>query len=445
MASYDFKTITHSIPSGATNFVSTLYPYGITASGKAFGLYTDSYNSGPTLIFNGIFSYENGSFSNITYRPPSDIRPQLYPNDRTSYFSGINDQGDIVGSYDSLSHPRGFINSHGESAPIEYPGATVTFLNGITNSGEIFGSYYLGANPSASHEFIYANEAFSTVEYPGAISTNIKSVNSSGDIVGYYTNNSGGTHSFFDDNGIFSTIDFPGSVRSAAAGINSLGQIVGTYTDSSQQSHGFFLSDDAYSNFDYPGASNISVSGISDGGQILGSYTDTAGSHTFIASPQPLLNASYRFFDTATGGHFYTTSVAEKAQIQAILPTYKYEGVGWSTPNNGADTIDVFRFFDTATKDHFYTTSAAERDQILNTLPTYQFEGVAFQAYASADTAGTGAVTLERFFNTVAKVHHFAANAQEAYAINHGSAGVGWVDEGPAFTVHTPTDGMLYA
>jgi hypothetical protein len=155
------------------------------------------------------------------------------------------------------------------------------------------------------------------------------------------------------------------------------------------------------------------------------------------------LNAVYRFFDTNTGDHFYTTSAAEQQQILRTLPSYHYEGVAWATPDKGPGTEDVFRFYDTATGDHFYTDSAAERDQILKTLPSYHYEGVAFEAYADPSVAG--ADTLERFYNTTTHVHHYAANAQEANAINHGSAGAGWVDEGPAFTVHTPTDGMLYA
>jgi hypothetical protein len=163
------------------------------------------------------------------------------------------------------------------------------------------------------------------------------------------------------------------------------------------------------------------------------------------AHPPAHITAVYRFFDTATGDHFYTLSTAEKNQIQATLPTYNYEGVGWATPDKGADTIDVFRFYDTNTHQHFFTVSAAERDQVIKTLPTYQYEGVAFEAYASPAAAGSGAVTLERFFNTNTGLHHYAANADEAFAINHGSAGPGWIDEGKAFTVHVPTDGMLFA
>jgi hypothetical protein len=157
------------------------------------------------------------------------------------------------------------------------------------------------------------------------------------------------------------------------------------------------------------------------------------------------LNPVYRFFDTHTGDHFYTISAVEKAQIQQTLPRYNYEGASWATPDKGAGTTDVFRFFDTGTNTHFFTTDVGERDQIVKTLPNYHYEGVAFEAYASPSDAGSGGLTLERFFNTQTGQHHFAGNAEEATGINHGAAGPGWVDEGAGFTVHVPTDGMLHA
>ena len=154
------------------------------------------------------------------------------------------------------------------------------------------------------------------------------------------------------------------------------------------------------------------------------------------------LHEVYRFFDTKTGDHFYSTSAAEKTNAIANIPTYQYEGAQWSTPEKGAETIDVFRFYDTVHGTHFLTTNAAERDSIIKNQPTYNYEGVAFEAYADAGVAG--GLTLERFYNTVTGNHHYSASAGETYGINHGSAGANWIDEGPGFTVHTPTDAMLH-
>jgi V8-like Glu-specific endopeptidase len=141
----------------------------------------------------------------------------------------------------------------------------------------------------------------------------------------------------------------------------------------------------------------------------------------------------YRFYDTATGDHFYTTSPGEKAQIQASLPTYRYEGAGWASPDAGAGTTDVYRFYDTASGTHFFTTSAAERDTIVRTLSNYRYEGVAFQAYT--DTSAPGTFALERFYNTQNGQHHYAT-PQEAAQMLQGSAGPAWIDEGKAFVVH---------
>jgi hypothetical protein len=150
--------------------------------------------------------------------------------------------------------------------------------------------------------------------------------------------------------------------------------------------------------------------------------------------PAHVISRVERFFDSATGDHFYTLSVAEADQIRATLPTYHDEGAPWGTPDKGSDTIDVFRFFDVATGAHFLTTSTAERDQVMATLPSYHFEGVGFQAYTAP---GEGTLTLERFFNTQSHLHHYAASPAEIASILSGGAGPGWVDEGPGFIVHT--------
>jgi len=155
------------------------------------------------------------------------------------------------------------------------------------------------------------------------------------------------------------------------------------------------------------------------------------------------LNDIYRFFDTITGDHFYTTSSVEKSQIQGTIPAFNYEGSPWSTPDAGADTHDVFRFFDTKTGTHFFTDSVNERDTVIATIPSYKYEGVAFEAYN--DAGGVGRITLERFYNTQTGQHHFAGNTEEAASINQGQQGLGWIDEGKAFTVHVPTDGILHA
>jgi hypothetical protein len=150
-------------------------------------------------------------------------------------------------------------------------------------------------------------------------------------------------------------------------------------------------------------------------------------------------DAVFRFYDTKSQDHFYTTGVTEKLNIMATLPHYKYEGVAWGVPHESSETIDVFRFYDHRSTEHFFTTSVEERDLVIKTQPTYQYEGVAFQAFA--DAHGEGRVTLDRFYNTESGVHHYSAGSGETEWIK--AAGTGWLYEGHGFTVTAPTDYLL--
>jgi VCBS repeat-containing protein len=149
---------------------------------------------------------------------------------------------------------------------------------------------------------------------------------------------------------------------------------------------------------------------------------------------------TFRFFDTKSGGHFFTASADEAAQVRASMPSFTQEGIAWTTPDKGTDTVDVFRFYDTKTGDHFFTADVSERDGIIQSGSSYHYEGVAFEAFASEGGNGTAAV--ERFFNVQTGQHHYAL-AEEADGIRHGSAGGGWVDEGKAFVVQVAPHDLM--
>lgn len=150
------------------------------------------------------------------------------------------------------------------------------------------------------------------------------------------------------------------------------------------------------------------------------------------------LSETYRFYNATSQDHFFTNSAAERDQLLLGASGYRYEGVAWETPADGLGTVDVFRFYDTQNGTHFYTASTTERDQLLASAPSFHLEGVAFQAYADPAVAGTGAETVERFYNTGSGAHTFTADPGEIAAIRGGQAGANWVDEGQAFTVHAP-------
>ncbi len=95
----------------------------------------------------------------------------------------------------------------------------------------------------------------------------------------------------------------------------------------------------------------------------------------------------FRFFNTETGGHFFTMSTAERDAVRASTPSYRFEGVGFAAfdqPDAAEGIAPVFRFFNTETGGHFFTISETERDAVLDGAPSYRFEGVGFYAFPAS-------------------------------------------------------------
>lgn len=99
---------------------------------------------------------------------------------------------------------------------------------------------------------------------------------------------------------------------------------------------------------------------------------------TGTPEPKPV----YRFFNQDTGVHLYTISEAEKTSIMKNLANFNFEGeafYAYETQIEG--TIPVYRFYDSTIGTHLYTTSSVEREFVKNNLPNYTPEGIAYYAY----------------------------------------------------------------
>jgi probable HAF family extracellular repeat protein len=121
---------------------------------------------------------------------------------------------------------------------IDIPSSSGTFPFGINNRGQIVGTY---SDDRGTHGFLEEGEEFLPLDvpFPDALSTQASGINNPGQIVGFYRDSSG-HHGFLYDKGVFTTIDvpFPGASSTQASGINERGQIVGTYSDD-RGTHGF--------------------------------------------------------------------------------------------------------------------------------------------------------------------------------------------------------------
>lgn len=139
----------------------------------------------------------------------------------------------------------------------------------------------------------------------------------------------------------------------------------------------------------------------------------------------------YRFLNTDTGVHLYTTFEAERASIEENLPNYISEGEAYVSvdPFTGSpDPETVYRFLNTDTGTHLYTSFEAERVSIEENLPNYISEGEAFFAY-SEQIEGT--IPVYRFFNNETGAHFYTPTEGERQSVedtlpNYVSEGIAY-------------------
>ena len=167
-------------------------------------------------------------------------------NGANTYFSGINDNNDLVGAFQATdSNSR--VGKHSIDDyfyDITIPGSTYVDGNGINNAGDVVGEYY-DAPPATTYHG-YTLSGIRDYTYP---------------------------------------IDYPGAASTALLGLNNFDQIVGEWIDDNGAKHGLlFRPPSTFISFDYPGASATSLTGINDSGVLCGSYTDEEGiDHGLVA------------------------------------------------------------------------------------------------------------------------------------------------------------------
>jgi Protein of unknown function (DUF1566)/Repeat of unknown function (DUF5648) len=142
--------------------------------------------------------------------------------------------------------------------------------------------------------------------------------------------------------------------------------------------------------------------------------TSNATKSAGLAGPTPKYAttkaAAYRFYNTLTSAHFYTTSEAERDHVRNTLRHMNYEGPAFSASRSTVPGLSpVHRFYNGSTGVHFYTISEEERAHVEAKLPQFKYEGVAYHA---STLPGTGYTPLFRFF-LGNKGYHFYTNSEE--------------------------------
>jgi uncharacterized membrane protein len=236
-------------------------------------------------------------------RPPADPNGAfLFRSGRFIPLGGIggaalaahvnhNNRGQVVGFYaDAQGTWRSFVKDRqGRVTTFAVPGAQATLAAGINDRGQIAGTYYdpgftLGdGNPPPSgtvHGFIrQPNGRITTIDLPARFDgTGVTDINDRGQLVGSYTDAGAPPdrfapntrHGFRWDRGRITRFDVPRSIATGAYGINDAGQITGAYADADGRNHGFLLQRDRFTRLDAPGRpENSTAWGINDRGQIV--------------------------------------------------------------------------------------------------------------------------------------------------------------------------------
>jgi probable HAF family extracellular repeat protein len=112
----------------------------------------------------------------------------LIPEPNDAELNGINDAGEIVGSYydSAIGNDDSFLSAGGVITPISVPMAEYTYAYGINDAGDVVGDFDTPGGSSGG--FVYADGSYTTLNYPLAASfgTNASGINNAGEVVGLY-------------------------------------------------------------------------------------------------------------------------------------------------------------------------------------------------------------------------------------------------------------------
>ena len=149
----------------------------------------------------------------------------------------------------------------------------------------------------------------------------------------------------------------------------------------------------------------------------LGSSTLTVNynvSSELYGHVQPI----FRFWSSAWGHHFYTTSKSERDNVITAWPDVwtDYEGIAYYVPIDESEpnVMPVYRFWSSTLNSHFYTISESEKNTILATYPTsvWEFEGSYFYAYPPGQQPSS-AKPVYRFWSNSLKTHFYTISESE--------------------------------
>lgn len=271
-------------------FINLSYPdatstgtYGINNHGEIVGSYTLT----PPTHAMRINCMNAVPFGCKQYVP---LSPISVFGTRLSVAVKNNDRGEVVGIIggdDGFTH--GFLLDGGELTILDFPGASDTYPYGINDSGVVVGTWDLldsQGNTIFGHGFVWKDGQFSDIVFPGSFDTTVRGINSRGDFVGQWdtgVNSNSDQPAFVFTNGQFISFLAPGSTWTQANDINDAGHIVGSYVDAQGVLHGFQSVGARFRTVDYPNAAGSVLWGTNNTDVAIGNHYDSMGNRAGFA------------------------------------------------------------------------------------------------------------------------------------------------------------------
>lgn len=166
--------------------------------------------------------------------------PFGYPGAIFTYANGINNLGQIAGAYrvqvvvgpntvQDVDHAL-FVDGNTLTS-FDVPGAFSTWFSDVNDDREIVGSYVelIDSWPGFRFRgFRKADDTLTLIDYPGAVFTSVTGINGLGHVVGNYQDQYGYTHGFIKSGNTFTSFDVLGA-DTFPQKINNVGEVVGTH------------------------------------------------------------------------------------------------------------------------------------------------------------------------------------------------------------------------
>ncbi len=199
-----------------------------------------------------------------------------HPESLFTNADGVNDKGYVVGGYIPVNFDAGdgYVFDGKNFVNFGLPNAQVRLL-GINNNGDMIGSY-TSLNTFDYHVFLYRGGALTSLDFPDAKFSNVLDINNSGQVLGTYSLDGKIDQYYLYESGKFNKLELqvPGAENTRLSGLNDNGNLVGSYSSTENRlENGFIYSDGKFTTVDHPLAEIGTVlTDINNSGQALGMY-----------------------------------------------------------------------------------------------------------------------------------------------------------------------------